>query len=375
VSVAARSAPRRGRIATWFGSNPAVASPPPIPLEIEGDTRKLVERQLYADVGDFLFTHRLAPTPVNYEVVHAYLTGSDPAVVRAIAPMLASCEPLELGHLVEMMGGTRCGEAGAGALAALATQLESRLAECLTAADRTRSSARDYGTALDLAQAQLDDDPAGTLQHIAGLTREVVSTTRLVETELKKTRREAERLRNDLEQARDAAERDHLTGLPNRRGFERRIEAALAHAGPDAAPRARAIVALCDIDDFKRVNDVHGHPAGDRVLKFVGSYLSEQLGDAACVARHGGEEFAVLIEGRSSYEAMTMLDEARETLAARSLVNHETGVPIGRITFSAGLALLGHDVADALAAADAALYRAKHNGKNGVMMAPNASPS
>jgi diguanylate cyclase len=178
--------------------------------------------------------------------------------------------------------------------------------------------------------------------------------------QLERTRREADSLRRDLRQARRAAERDHLTGLPNRRALEAALRALDAGDTP-------ATVALCDIDDFKQVNDRFGHAAGDRVLRFVAGFLERELGGDVLVARHGGEEFACLFRRADSRAAMARLDTARERLSARSLVNQETGLAFDRVTFSAGVAPLGEDGgAAALAEADLALYAAKHAGKNRV---------
>ena len=364
MPATALATPRRGRLATWFGGTPDVqdAAAAKQPHPVATDSRTIVARQLFTEIGEFLARHQLAPMPIHFEIAHAYITGEDPAIAAAVGAMLAdkgSLDPERIGALIARM---RPVEDAPQALAALALKLETRLAECLSAADRSHSSARDYGDALDDAQSRFATDPTGTLEHIVGLTREVVETTRLVETELKQTRRETEVLRGDLDRARAAAERDHLTGLPNRRGFERRLDEMLS-IGDE---RRRMVVAVCDIDDFKRVNDVHGHPAGDRVLRFVANFLASELGETVCVARYGGEEFAVVIDGRSVHEAVMMLDDVRERLGARSLVNSDTGEAIGRITFSAGVAALTDTVNRALEAADAALYRAKRDGKNAV---------
>ena len=321
----------------------------------ETDCHQLVDRRLYDEIGEFLFNHGLSPTPAHFEVAHAYLAGADTAAAHAVAAMIAAGGEIDRERFAAL---SRPADEGPRALAVLADRLEAQLADCLAAADRSHSSARDYGDALDVARGRLDADPAGTLAHVAGLTRQVVATTRLVESQLNETRRETERLRGDLDQARDAAERDHLTGLPNRRGFEARI-AGLDGARPVA-------VALCDIDDFKRVNDEHGHQTGDRVLRFVGSFLATELGNHGYVARHGGEEFAILLDGRTPDDAAALLDEIRARLALRSLVNQDTRAPIGHVTFSAGVAALGDDAVATLAAADAALYRAKHAGKNNI---------
>ena len=377
---AARSAPRAGLIAAMFGNrsqpasspaaaNPAAASPVTLSPVTVGDAPgrdagQSVDRRLYEEIGEFLFTHRLAPTPAHFELAHAYLTGGNGTAARAIAAMIASTgtlDPVRVAALAQRR------DDGPVALAGLADRLQAQLSACLNVADRSHVSARDYGDALDVAQARLQSDPDATLAHIAELTRDVVLATRLVETELTQTRRVTDQLRDDLNQARDAAERDHLTGLVNRRGLERRIDALIA----DPARSTEATIALCDIDDFKAVNDVHGHQAGDRVLKYVGDFLSTALGETACVARYGGEEFAVLMADATPDETLMLLDDVRERLAARSLVNQTTGVPIGRVTFSAGIAGLGDDGTRALGVADAALYTAKRGGKNAVMLAPS----
>jgi diguanylate cyclase len=363
MNAPALSAGRRGRFSAWFGA-PA-ASPVNLVVAPETDSRQCVERRLYDEIGEFLFTHGLSPSPAHFEIAHAYLAGSDPVVARQVAAMIAEHGTVDRASIAALI---RPQHSGPHTLADLASRLETQLAECLHAADRSHSSARDYGDALDIAQSRLESDPGGTLAHIAGLTREVVSTTRLVEAELNQTRRETERLRGDLDRAREAAECDHLTGLPNRRGLERRLAELIARRrGPGPVPRVT--IALCDIDDFKGVNDVHGHQAGDRVLKFVGKFLSSELGHAACVTRHGGEEFAILIEGHSPHEAMMLLDDVRERLSARSLINQDTGQPIGRVTFSAGIAALDGDGQRTLNDADIALYQAKRSGKNTVNVA------
>ena len=376
---AAPSSPRAGLIAAMFGnrSQPAPASPATAshatasPATFSGatdrDARQSVDRRLYEEIGEFLFTHRLAPTPAHFEIAHAYLTGADSAAARALAAMIASTGSLDPARVAAL---AQARDEGPVELAGLADRLQIQLSACLNVADRSHVSARDYGDALDIARARLRSDPDGTLAHIAELTRDVVTATRLVETELKQTRRVTDQLRDDLSQARDAAERDQLTGLANRRGLERRIAALIA----DPARSTEATVALCDIDDFKAVNDIHGHQAGDRVLKYVGDFLTTALGKSACVARYGGEEFAVLIEVATPEETLVLLDDVRERLAARSLVNQDTGVPIGRITFSAGIAGLGDDGTRALGVADAALYTAKRGGKNAVMLAPIVWP-
>jgi diguanylate cyclase len=176
---------------------------------------------------------------------------------------------------------------------------------------------------------------------------------------------ELETVQRDLADARQSAEHDQLTGLPNRRA----LEAALKRAVETARAADQALsVAFCDIDRFKRLNDTHGHALGDRVLRLVGDCLADGAGAGAFVGRQGGEEFVMLFEGVCLDEAAARVDAVRAELANRDFKSRTNETPIGRISFSAGVAELRADEqGDALLQrADEALYRAKNDGRNRV---------
>ena len=123
-------------------------------------------------------------------------------------------------------------------------------------------------------------------------------------------------------------------------------------------------LAICDIDHFKRVNDQYGHAVGDRVIRVVAETLRDNC-RGNMVARIGGEEFVVLFEGIAPAEGAAILDEALDHLAARRFKVRETDTPLGKITFSAGIACGRHQVGGpAIQRADALLYEAKHAGRN-----------
>jgi diguanylate cyclase (GGDEF)-like protein len=150
---------------------------------------------------------------------------------------------------------------------------------------------------------------------------------------------------------------DPLTGLLNRRGLEERFAAELARAKRDARPLA---VVAVDIDHFKRVNDDHGHQAGDRALVWLASMLNEHTRGADIVARVGGEEFVIVLPGA---DGASTLDFAERLRAA--IEDGEAEVPF---TISAGVAaaLAPSTAHTLLDAADRALYAAKHAGRNRV---------
>jgi diguanylate cyclase len=337
----------------WFGAENEAPTPAAGSV---AQQRIALLRRLFDDIGTLIFSHALTPSPCTYGVLHAYVSGDDPGTGAAVAEQLRSEQGLTDASIARIAA--RNDEAQAGALSRIADALEARIGDCLAAVGESRGTAETFGNALHVEAGRLSSDPQATIARIIGLTEAAVDAARLVEGQLHRAREEADALRNELHRARKAAEHDHLTGLPNRRSFEQRLREV---GGGDA------VIALIDIDDFKQVNDRFGHPAGDRVLKFVAAFVRAGLPAEVLVARYGGEEFALLFTDMTLDEAVTALDAVRERLAQRSLVHQESGAPIGRVTFSAGVATAVGE--GALTAADLALYAAKNRGKNQVARA------
>jgi diguanylate cyclase (GGDEF)-like protein len=159
------------------------------------------------------------------------------------------------------------------------------------------------------------------------------------------------------------AQTDALTGLANRRGLTDRLEAELAHAH-DSGKSVSFV--LADVDDFKLINDTHGHQTGDYVLREVAKTLAGSVRELDLVARYGGEEFAVVLAGSRLPDGVRVAEKMRKAI-------HEitVGGPAGEdahLTMSFGVAEFPtYPGVDALvAAADAALYQAKRSGKDQV---------
>jgi diguanylate cyclase (GGDEF)-like protein/putative nucleotidyltransferase with HDIG domain len=153
------------------------------------------------------------------------------------------------------------------------------------------------------------------------------------------------------------AETDALTSLGNHRSFQIDLRRALAEA---AAEEGLMSLALIDLDAFKDINDRFGHPVGDAVLRLVARVLREQCGEG-CAYRIGGEEFAALLPGHTTWAADAVFDRVHERLAATEFPHGEP------VTVSVGLAVYpehGHDRETLNDVADAALYWAKNHGKN-----------
>ena len=168
---------------------------------------------------------------------------------------------------------------------------------------------------------------------------------------------------------REQAIRDPLTGLFNRRYLDETLAREVARAQRDRVPLTLAMI---DLDHFKSVNDRFGHTAGDRLLASFGRILHAQKrsGDFAC--RYGGEEFAVVLVGATLDGGIARAEGWRAGFAALTAQIHDE---TDATTLSVGIAELDAEelVADLLARADAALYRAKAEGRDRVVAAPSGS--
>ena len=153
------------------------------------------------------------------------------------------------------------------------------------------------------------------------------------------------------------AEHDALTGIRNRRGFERDLSDQLERAHRYGEP---SVLLMIDINGFKRINDSHGHKTGDRVLKAVGAALTTRLRRTDIVARLGGDEFVVLLPYAGAGQADTTSEALRQVISAAS-VRLENGTTLS-VSASIGFALIGPDTASgdaALAGADRSMYEDK----------------
>lgn len=160
---------------------------------------------------------------------------------------------------------------------------------------------------------------------------------------------------------------DGLTGLANRRQFDQHLAQEVARAQRSGAPLA---LLMLDVDFFKGYNDRYGHPAGDAALQQIATLLqlsARRPGDLA--ARFGGEEFVLIAAATDRSAALAQAEALRQTLAQQALPHADA--PWGYLSVSIGVALLApmHDAAALLQQADAALYQAKAQGRNRVVLA------
>ncbi len=175
---------------------------------------------------------------------------------------------------------------------------------------------------------------------------------------------EAQGFREHLEEQRQKALIDPLTGLPNRAAWSERLEHEI---GQWQQHGNTLMLAMLDLDHFKRINDNYGHLAGDKVLKIIASVLRKRLRGTDFIARFGGEEFVLLMPSTAPASGLKLLETLRASIEACPF--HFRGEPV-TVTLSMGLAAFkpGEHSDLVLKRADQALYRAKNAGRNRVEM-------
>ena len=166
------------------------------------------------------------------------------------------------------------------------------------------------------------------------------------------------------------SETDKLSGLHNRRGFENRCERALALSRRSGVPAAMIVA---DLDHFKQVNDSHGHAMGDMVITAFARTLREGASEQAVLGRTGGEEFAVFLPGTNLASSRLYAEMVRAAFPA----NAELALNGGPLSASFGVAMLeaGDTLSDLLRRADLALYAAKTQGRDRVVVADAPPPA
>lgn len=320
---------------------------------------------LYGEIGAFLHENGLEPSPLHFEVAHAFLSAPESDMGKRVAKSIAEhgrLTPVAAAGLMAL----RAAEISAADLARAAMQAQEHLRHVTAIVERSGKDVRDYGDAL--VRIGANDSAPDSVEGLIGVTRAMIEKTRTAEEDLRRSSEEMNRLRASLAEARRSAETDPLTGLPNRRALDTRLKEAFASARARKAPLS---LAICDIDMFKAVNDLHGHHIGDEVIKFIASALARGDVEKLFVARYGGEEFVMLFDGLEPEAAGREIDRIREDIASRDFKIRATGRQLGRLTFSAGIAgLVGNRApATILKNADAALYKAKQEGRNRVCIA------
>lgn len=241
--------------------------------------------------------------------------------------------------------------------------------------ENTISQNQELGVVLDLLSEELDVmEPTEGINVIRDRMGELVNRLKASHGELIGNLQNAvgvitdaegdrNQLGEELQRVRLLSMTDELTELPNRRAFLDRLDNEVGRSKRHQVPLS---LVLIDLDDFKRINDQYGHPAGDQVLRCYADNVFSLFRQYDMVARYGGEEFAVLLPNTDMDGAMCALTKAMDRV--KSIHCHIEDGPVRMPSFSAGVAMYndGEITGSFIERADQALYRAKSLGRNRV---------
>ncbi len=318
--------------------------------------------------------HGIPPSPAHYCVWYHYASGSPPGLKNDLDRLLAKLESVSAASSLDLFEKHFGTEAEAKAMERIGADLTKALAdigENLENAGENTSTFADQLQAADGSLNSLGDASNSSVRKIVeGLIRatsDMAARNRSLEESLQTSSKQVIALQSHLHQVRAEAMTDALTGIANRRFFDMRLH---EHRLRAQAEGTNLSLMLVDIDHFKRFNDSHGHRVGDQVLKAVGSALKSAAIGEELPARYGGEEFAVLMPGLSGEMALLRAERLRLNLANQYLRPKPTGESFGRITVSIGIAHYrpGETGDHLVSRADSALYQAKRQGRNRVVI-------
>lgn len=310
----------------------------------------------------------IAAHPDNYEIWYAYHAGIDAELSRQLGDLLDNIDEFDPFSYNEIKQ-SYLGEDTNQLLQSASESVEDAIGKALHSIGAASHNAKDYGDKLagfsgDLQGAQPEQINALVKKAMLD-ANEVMARNAALEQELNAATADIEKLRGNLDDARRASETDGLTGLPNRRAFDLGLDEEMARAEEDRTPLT---LLIADVDHFKRFNDSFGHRVGDEVLKLVGRVMKSMLKGRDIPARYGGEEFCVILPTTELKGGITVAEQIRKTIGAKILKSAKTGQNYGNVTLSIGVACLRptDSMESLVERADAALYFAKHSGRNRV---------
>jgi diguanylate cyclase len=314
---------------------------------------------------------RQTAVPRNYEIWYIYATGYNSALNKIINETLARNGKLTEADLEQIYDTYLSHIKTTDRIDKVGARVIGEIDDVMKLIGDALGMSANYDTSLSgatkkLSTAQNRDQVKKIVESLLKSTREMRDTNKALEERLTLSKSEISNLQQSLEAIRAESLTDPLTGLGNRKYFDRSIDMAVQSALANGEPLS---LLMFDIDHFKSFNDSYGHLTGDQVLRLVGMSLKQTIKGQDITARYGGEEFAVVLPNTALRQALTVADHIRRAVMSKELKKKSTGEILGRVTISVGVSMLkpGDDTDALIERADACLYAAKRNGRNRVI--------
>jgi diguanylate cyclase len=316
---------------------------------------------------------QITPDPHNFEVWYAYYSNSNPELKKAMETMMKvqKLTSMDCRNLYDQFLSDQKRHQ---IYARASDQIHATLEDVSSLMKNVKEATGEYtetltGATTKFAAVKSPQEMVAAVKEVVADTKKLLEQNQKLEAQLDQSTIAMTELKKDMERVRQEAMTDGLTGLANRKAFNEQIARLLA----DNAETGKSFTLLMlDIDHFKSFNDNFGHQVGDQVLRLVARTLTDGIKGKDMATRYGGEEFTILLPDTNLDAGIAVGDSLRKALANKEIVNRSNGELLGRITMSVGVAQYYKDeqLDELIERADAALYTAKHNGRNQVAAAP-----
>ncbi|MCJ8314942.1 MAG: GGDEF domain-containing protein [Saccharospirillaceae bacterium] len=315
---------------------------------------------------DFLMSHQLIPTPVQYWIAYEYSVAKHPEVVKCIDNYLIEHNDLSPHFVCDLY--ERCFIPTSDF--ELTQSVDSLLDNVLQDVSQNGALLDKYAELLNNQVGEIEQ--SGTT-HAVEIINEVVRTTKKtaqsqyeLSQRLMHSEQNAKQLQQALKEAQLEAITDQLTGLLNRKGMDKkRPILEIEHN--------QFTIIMMDIDFFKKINDDNGHLLGDRVIRQFGQVIKNTVRGDDLSIRFGGEEFLIILPSTDINGAVKVAQNIQTKISKIAWKNKKTGATIGPATMSFGIAdRCNKDLwDDRIQLADSALYKAKETGRNKIVIHPD----
>ena len=310
---------------------------------------------------DFLSSHLIAPTPVNYTVIYLYISNENQMLSAAIDKKLQQGKLITVDFMADLF--KRYVSFSQQIENTILAPLEQTLTKTLEQINKQVNNEDKAANNLQKLDTMLSNSKKNTsIDNIVSYLFNTINNTKAQHEALSKklssTKQEIHKLKDKLATSRQEALVDSLTGLLNRRGCAEKLQEL------DIADTHTSLA--IDIDHFKKVNDTFGHFIGDKVIQCIAKTIQSHISDQDIAVRFGGEEFVVVMANTPIVEAKIIAEKIRTSISKMKLKQRETNTNLPPISVSIGLAQ-NNNISEWTALfeqADNALYQAKSSGRN-----------
>lgn len=310
---------------------------------------------------DFLSSHSIAPTPVNYSVIYLYISNENELLNAAIDKQLKQKVLLTSDFIADLFKRyvSFSEQVENNILSPFVSSLTKTLEQINQQVgndEKTKQNLQKLNSILSKTEHHQSVKPVANF--LFDTINNAKAQHQALSQELSATQQELNQLKSKLASSRQEALVDALTGLLNRRGCDEKLQAL-------TFSQTHSSLAI-DIDHFKKINDDFGHFVGDQVIQRIAKTIASQISARDLAVRFGGEEFVVVMANKSMSEAKLTAEKIRIAIEKMKLIRKETNAYLPPISVSIGIADNKHvDNWNGLfKQADDALYQAKNSGRN-----------